>query len=168
MSGMEVVGLGLGLVGTFAQASAQKKAGREQAAAARFEAAQLDERQRELRVNEEIQRTSADQSEARRLEELTSNLETIQAIRAGRGVGMSSPTGQAILASTAQDERRDIGIEKSNILNEADASRRAAWQAGQEAGLARRKAKYSLYSSNVQSGITVLSGLSRVASGVRF
>lgn len=167
MSGMEIVGMGLGLAGTFAQASAQKRAGREQAAAARFEAGQLEERQRELAAAEADQRTAADQAEARRLEELTSNLETIQAIRAGRGVGMSSPTGQAILASTAEDERRDIGIEKSNYLREADSTRRAGWQAGQEAGMARRKGKYSLYSSNVQSGITVLSGLSRVAGGIR-
>lgn len=167
MSGMEVAGVGLGLLGTFAQAGAQKRAGKEQAAAARFEAAQLDERKKELETNESIQRTAANQGEARRLEELTSQLETINAIRAGRGVSMTSPTGTAIATSIAQDERRDIGIERTNALNEADASRRAAWNAGQEAGMARRKAKYSIYAGNTASSLTILSGLSRAASGFR-
>jgi hypothetical protein len=168
MSGMEVIGLGLGLAGTFAQSNAQRAAGRESAAAARFEAAQLENRKHELEVNESIQRTAADQAEARRTEELTANLETIQAIRSGRGVGLSSPTGQAIFQSTSEDVRRDIGIEKTNILNEADSTRRAAWSAGQEAGMARRKAKYSLYAGNQASSITILSGLGKAASGIRF
>lgn len=165
MSGMEVVGLGLGLMGTFAQAGAQRRAGREQAAAARFEAAQLEERRKDQEVNAQIEKTRADQTEARRTEELVSQLETIQAIRAGRGVGLNSPTGQAILTSASEDERQDISIERTGILQESDAWRRAAWNSGQEAGMARRKAKYSMWAANTASTVTILSGLGRAASG---
>ena len=165
MSGLEIVGMGLSLAGTLGQANAQREAARQQAAAATFEAAQLDQRKKELLINEQVQRTAADQREAQRLSELTDSLETIQAIRAGRGVGLSSPTGTAILQSASQDERRDIGIEKTTLLNEADASRRAAWNAGQEAGMARRKAKYSIYAGNTASNLTILSGLGRTFGG---
>lgn len=164
MSGMEMVGMGIGLLGTFAQAGAQRRAGREAAAAANFEAAQLDQRRKEQEINAQIEKTRADQTEARRTEDLVAQLETIQAIRAGRGGGLSSPTGTAILQSASEDERTDIGIERTGILQESDAWRRSAWNSGQESGMARRKAKYSMWAGNASSTVTILSGLGRAAS----
>jgi hypothetical protein len=165
MSGMEVVGLGMGLVGTMMQSSAQSRAGKEQARAARFEAGQLEEKAREQEINASIERTRADQQTARRTEDLNDNLETIAAIRAGRGVGTDSPTGRAIREGVSADERQDIGIERGSILNEADAWRRGAWASRQEAGMARRKAKYSIWAGNTAAATTIVTGIGRAASG---
>jgi hypothetical protein len=67
-------------------------AGAEAKRSADFEAQQLD-------AVEGLQ-TQAAQDEANRRNDLESSLETIQVMRAGRGVGLDSPTGQAILSST--------------------------------------------------------------------
>lgn len=165
MSGMEVIGLGMGLVGTVMQSNAQARAGKEQARAARFEAGQLEERAREQEINAGIERTRADQNTARRTEDLNDNLETIAAIRANRGVGTDSPTGRAIREGVSADERRDIAIERGGFMSESDAWRRAAWSSRQEADMARRRAKYSIWAGNAAAATTVVTGIGRAASG---
>lgn len=135
--------------GAALEATGKIMAGREQARAAEFEARQFEAREQTLR-------TQAAQAEAQRRDELTSTLETISTIRAGRGVGEASPTSQAFLGDILSDEARDIRTERLNILGEAEQSRTASL-------LSRRKAKTSLLSSFVDAG----SGLLTTAASAR-
>lgn len=154
MSGLEPVALATAAVGTVGggvvQAIGANQSGVETARAAEFEKQQLE-------IQAQTARTNADQAEARRREELTSNLETIQAIRAGRGVGSASPTGTAILGSTVDSQERDITAERVNYLTKADLSRRAA-------ELADRKARTSLLAGQLTAGAGILSTVSKAAS----
>lgn len=134
---METVFLALG---TALSAGGQIMAGQEQARAAKFE-------QEQLKRDEQIQRTAAAQEEARRREELTSQLGTMQSIRAGRGVGMSSPTGMAILTDVASEGTRDAKQAGLNYLLKADSSRMSASMAG-------RKAQYTLLGGYLGAGAT--------------
>jgi hypothetical protein len=120
------IAIGAVVAGSATQAVGSIMAGREQARTAAFE-------QQQLQIQEQQARTASMESEARRREELTSSLETIQALRAGRNTGAYSPTGQAILSSSIEDTERDISIEKANYATKADLSRRAAEMAGHKA-----------------------------------
>ena len=132
---------------TALSAGSQIMMGREQSKAAAFEAEQL-------RTQEQNYRTAAAQDEAARRTELTNNLETIEAIRAGRGVGSASPTGQVIEQNVTAAEERDIGIAKLNYLQRADLARRAAI-------LSEGRAKTSLLASYLGAGATVGEGVYR-------
>jgi hypothetical protein len=127
--------------GTALQATSQIMRGRAEAQAAAFE-------QEQLRIQEQMTRTAAMQEEARRREELTANLETIQSIRAGRGVGEASPTAMAIYDSVTEDEMRDVDIARFNQLQRADLARRSAELAG-------GRARMSLLSGYLGGGATV-------------
>lgn len=115
--------------------------GRERSNAYKFEADQLQQQSDSLKA-------TAAQVEARRREDLTSSLETIAAIRAGRGVGQGSPTAQAIYGQIVEDESRDIRTERVNYLTKAEQSRMASVAA-------KRKAKTSLIASYIDAGATV-------------
>lgn len=112
--------------GGIIKAQGAKMAGEETARAAEFERQQLE-------IQAQTERTAADQAEAQRRRDLTSNLETIQALRAGRGVGASSPTGTAILTNEIAEQERNINIERANARSRADLSRRASLLAGRKA-----------------------------------
>lgn len=124
------------------------------------------------RQAKELKLASA-QTEARRREALTSSLETIQAIRAGRGVGMGSPTGLAILSATSMDEDRDTRIEELNYLSKAEQARLAANRArfGSKSSsfsshLAKKGAKTSLVAGYLDAGGSAASSISSI-SGAR-
>ncbi|MDR6954888.1 hypothetical protein J2X65_004264 [Ancylobacter sp. 3268] len=140
------------VAGTVLSASGQAMAAQEQSRAARFE-------QEQLKRDEQIQRTAAAQEEARRREELTSQLGTMQSIRAGRGVGMSSPTGMAILTDVASEGTRDAKQAGLNYLLKADSSRMSASMAGQ-------KAKYTLLGGYMDAGATLAGGGYKLMRGV--
>ena len=154
MSGLEpflIAGAAAATVGgTALSAAGSNLAGQESARAAEFERQQLE-------IQSQTARTAADQAEEQRRKELVSNMETIQAIRAGRGVGASSPTGQAILTSAIEEEERGIRIERANYLSKADLSRRASELAG-------RKARTSLLAGQLEAGSTIFSGVAKAAS----
>ena len=141
MSGMEVA-MAMAVGGSALSARGSIMQGREASMAAQFEQQQLQTQARMLR-------TAADQSEARRREETTSAIETIAALRAGRGVGASSPTATAIYDKVIEDSQRDIATERANYMTKADLSSRAAL-------MAERKARYSLLAGNLQAGATLL------------
>ncbi len=141
--------------------------GRERSRAAAFEAQQLSQQEKEHRIHEQEYRTAADQAEARRRENLTSSLETIAAIRAGRGVGQASPTAVAIYDSIIDDEERDARTERYNYLSKADRSRIAADQSRTAAGLARRRSKTSLIASYISAGAKVAETAGKVYSAGR-
>jgi hypothetical protein len=152
MSGIEQM-LFMTIAGGLTQAVGHSMAGVETARAAEFEAQQYE-------IQAQSQRTAADQMEARRREELTSSLETIQAIRAGRNVGANSPTGEAILTSAIEDIERDIAIERGNYRRAADLSRRASI-------MQRRRGRTSLLAGDLQAGADLFSVGTRVGSILR-
>jgi len=132
------------VIGGGAQAFGSVMRGREEARGAQFEKQQYE-------VAEQQTRTQAAQSEAARRDQLTSSLETIQAIRAGRGTGAFSPTGEAIMTSAIEDTERDIAIERANYATKADLSRRAAL-------MSERKSKTSLLAGYLGAVEAVASG----------
>jgi hypothetical protein len=144
-----VAGGAMQFAGSQQAAAGHRLAAQERSASAQFE-------QQQLEVQAQTARTAADQAEARRREELTSNLETIQAIRAGRGVG-ASPTGEAVMTSAIEDQEREINIERLNFLTKADLSQRASVLAG-------RKAKTSLLAGELQARSDTLSGYAGLAN----
>lgn len=154
MSGMEPL-LIAGVVGGSATAAAgHEMAGREAARSATFE-------QQQLEIQSQTAKTNADQAETARRTELTSNLETIMAIRAGRGVGSGSPTGEAIYTSAIDQQERDIATERANYLTKADLSRRGA-------EMAARKAKTSLIAGDLAAAGDIFGGASKIASPYSF
>lgn len=147
MSGLEPIIMMAAVGGSALAASGSIMAGQEKSRAALFE-------QQQLKIQEQQGKTAAAQAEAQRRDELTSSLETISAIRAGRGVGSQSPTGLAIFDEMTANAERDIGIEKSNYLTRADMSRQAAEMSG-------RKAKTALLAGYLGAGEAALSGVTR-------
>lgn len=148
MSGMEPLLIGAVVAGTATTAVGHEMAGQEASRAAAFETQQLD-------IQAQSARTAADQSEARRREELTSQMETIQALRAGRGVGSNSPGGEAILTSAIDNQERDIAIERSNYMTKADLSRRAS-------ELSARKAQTSLLAGDLSAAGDIFSSATKI------
>jgi hypothetical protein len=110
-------------------------AAREQAAAANFEAEQKKRQEQETRI-------AADQAETKRRNELTASLQTISAIRSGRGVGQQSPTALAILGNSVDEGETDVRTERLAYLSKADQYRMGA-------EMDRRKAKMSLVAGAV-------------------
>lgn len=153
MSGMEPLAIAALAGGTAAAAGGKIMASRERSAAANFENEQY-------RVQEQQARTASMQSEAARRKELTSNLEAIQAIRSGRGVGMASPTGSAIFSNTISEAENDIFIERANYMAKADMARRAGI-------MSDRKAKTSLIAGYLGAAEEVASGVTRGMSAGR-
>jgi hypothetical protein len=138
MAAMPLLGAGISAFGSIMQ-------GRAQASAARFE-------QQQLRRQEQVLRTQASQAEARRREDLTASMETVMALRAGRGVGMGSPTGRAMFESV--DEERDIRTERLSYLMRADSARMGAVMAGQ-------RARQSLMAGYLGAGSAIVGGFGR-------
>ncbi|MCL4712157.1 MAG: hypothetical protein KJZ73_13020 [Pseudorhodoplanes sp.] len=136
--------------GTALSATGRIMQGREQARAAEFERQQLD-------VQAQQYKTAADQMEARRREELTASLETIGAIRAGRGVGAGSPTALAVIDDAVSDTQRDILAERTNMRTRIDLTQRAS-------EMARRKARTSLIAGYVGAGEQVFNTVARAGS----
>lgn len=127
--------------GTAASAGSQIMQGQAQSDAARFEQQQLQSQQKQYE-------TAAAQDETQRRNDLTSRLETISAIRAGRGVGSASPTGMAIFDNLIDRSETDINTSRTNILTKAD-------NAGMEAGMAGNKASTSLLAGYLGAASTV-------------
>jgi hypothetical protein len=141
----------LAVAGGAISAGGSIMASREKSRAEAFEAGQLDSQAAELDRQSQEYKTAGAQTEARRREELTASMETIMALRAGRGVGEASPTAMAIYDSTLSDERRDVRTERYNYLSRAEQARLSARNANLSAGLARKKAKMSLLSGYVNA-----------------
>jgi len=123
------------IIGTAASVGGQLMAGGQKAAAAEFEAQQYQQQA-------QAARTAALQDETARRRDLTSNLETIQAIRAGRGAGSGSPTAMAIYDSTISRSEDDIAASKANYAAKADLASRASI-------LSQKKASSSLLAANL-------------------
>lgn len=114
------------IIGTAASAGSQLMAAGERSAAAEFE-------QQQYAQQAQAAKTAAVQDETARRRDLTSSLETIQAIRAGRGVGSGSPTAMAIYDSTIDKSEDDIAASKANFAAKADLAQRASYLSGRKA-----------------------------------
>jgi len=139
------------VVGTAASAGSQLVAGGQKAAAAEFEAQQYKQQA-------DAAKTAALQDETARRRDLTSNLETIQAIRAGRGVGSGSPTAMAIFDSTIGRSEDDIAASKANYAAKADLASRASY-------LSEKKASSTLLAANLGAAETVASSVFKYGKG---
>lgn len=116
---------------------AQLLAAQEQSKAFEFEGAQGD-------LQAQRYRSAAAADEAQRRTELQSSLETIQAIRAGRGLDLDSPTGRAITRGVTATAEDNIMTSKNNyLLNSA--------QSELGAELSRRKARYALLAGDASA-----------------
>lgn len=138
------------IIGTAASVGGQFMAAGEKSAAADFEKQQYDQ---QVQVN----RTAAAQDEAARRRDLTSNLESIQAIRAGHGVGAGSPTGLAIYDNLIRNSEDDIAASKANYAAKADLAQRASI-------LSARKASTSLLAGDLGAVSTIGSSIFRYAT----
>lgn len=138
------------IIGTAASAGSQLMAAGQQSAAAEFESQQYAQQA-------QAARTASLQDETARRRDLTSNLETIQAIRAGRGVGSGSPTAMAIYDSTIDKSEDDIATSKSNYAAKADLASRASI-------LSQRKSSTSLLAGTLGAAGTIASSAFRYGS----
>jgi hypothetical protein len=102
----------------------------------------------------QAQQTAGIQEETARRRDLTSNLETIQAIRAGRGVGAGSPTAMSIYDSGISRSEDDIAAGKANAAAKADLANRAAL-------LSERKSSTSLLAGDLGAFGDIASGAFR-------
>ena len=131
------------IIGGGSAALGQVMQGRERSMAQRFDS---EQKQREA----EMYRLSGAQAETKRREHLTSSIETIMAIRSGRGVGEASPTGMGSINEIIEDESRDMRTERINYLTREE-------QANLASRMAMRQARGSLLAG-------YLGGVSEVAS----
>lgn len=107
------------VIGTAASVGGQLMSAGEKSASSQFESQQYAQQA-------QAARTASLQDETARRLDLTSNLETIQAIRAGRGVGSSSPTAMSIYDNTIGRSEDDIAASKANYAAKADLASRAS------------------------------------------
>lgn len=142
MSGMEIVGAGLTVAGGVMKAGADRKQAAAQATAQRYQAQQLQ-------IESEYGRIAEQQDEATRRMNLSRGLESIAAIQAGRGVGLSSPTVQAISSDIVDRGERDIATSK--LTSEAKIER-----ARSQAGLLQQQAAFTEEAGKTQSLIDLV------------
>ena len=139
------------------------KQGEAQSAALKAQQQQQQQREQQLR-------TQALQDEAARREELTSQLSTIDAIRAGRGMSGTSPTALVIRDDVTDDAMDNMRVSRLNILNGAESARQSAEQSGAAASTALTAGRLGAATSLLDFGSKVYgmtSGGSSYTSGVR-
>ena len=158
MSGLEPIAIplliGSTAVGTATSVYGQQMAGQEAKRSADFEAQQYD-RQAKAYM------TQAAQDEAARRRDLESSLETIQVMRAGRGLSLDSPTGRAIVEGVTSRAEDDIHTSKANIFSKLSNAELAA-------GQSRRRGDASLLAADIGSVATIASGVGKIATAGRY
>lgn len=133
-----VIGTATGAVGKLAAAG-------QQSAAAEFESQQYAQQA-------QAAQTAGIQDETARRRDLTSSLESIQAIRAGRGVGAGSPTAMATYDNISSVSEDNIQASKANYAAKSDLARRASI-------LSERKASSSMLAGYLGAATDVASGV---------
>ncbi len=126
---MAAIPIVLSAVSTAVGVYSSIKQGEAQSAALKAQQQQQQQREQQLR-------TQALQDEAARREELTSQLSTIDAIRAGRGNSLTSPTALTIRDDVTNDAMDNMRVSRLNILNGAESARQSAEQSGAAASTA--------------------------------
>jgi len=148
MSGMEIVGIGASLAAAGVSAYAKTKQAAAQATAQKYQAQQLE-------IQSEYDRIAAMQEESARRNKLTSSLEAVRAVQAGRGVGMDSPTVTAIEESAIDRGERDIASSKltaqAKVSQEQTNAKLLEEQAGQTMEAGKFAAITTLLGAGTQS-----------------
>lgn len=169
MSGMEIpaaaalIGAGATAYGTVAGVSAgetKKQAGlmaaSEQSKAYEFEQSGYQRQATQIK-------SAAAADEAKRRDDLVSSLDTIQVMRAGRGLDLDSPTGRAISAGVTDTAERNIATSKSNYAQQAANSELAAALAGRKARYALIAGQYGAAADDASIDATIASGVGKIA-----
>lgn len=154
MSGLEPLAIAALVGGTAASAGSKLMAAGQQSAAAEFESQQYA-------AQADAQRTAAIQEDTARRRDLTSSLETIQAIRAGRGVGSGSPTAMAIYDSTVDKSEEDMAASRANYASKADLANRASI-------MSARKSQTSMLAGVLGAGADIAGGAYRYSRGTSY
>jgi hypothetical protein len=124
-------------VGTATQVAGGLMKGKEEERAAGFERWQYGIQQKQLEA-------AASRDEAQRRRELRSSVDTILAIRAGRGVGQGTPTENAILDDITQRAHEDILAQRTSLLTRSAVS-------GQAAAMAERRGRMAVTASYINA-----------------
>lgn len=127
--GLEVAALALSAVSTAVGVYGSIKQGEAQSAAMKAQQQQQQQHEQQLQ-------TRAMQDEAARREELVANMNTMDAIRAGRGLSGTSPTALVIRNDATNTAMDDMRVSRLNILNGAESARQQAEQYGSAASTA--------------------------------
>jgi len=112
-----------------------------------------------MRRREEEAHTAALQAEAERRRELNATLNTISAVRAGRGLSDTSMGATVLRDAVSDDQMRDLRNERLSLLSGADAARAAGVQAGNRASAARTAGNFAIAGSLLNFGTKVAGGL---------
>lgn len=126
---MAAIPLVMAAVSTAVSVYSSVKQGQAQSAALKAQQQQQQQKEQQLR-------TAAMQDEAARREELVANMNTLDAIRAGRGLSGTSPTALVIKDDATDTASDNMRVSRLNILNGADSARQQAEQAGSAASTA--------------------------------
>lgn len=116
---LSLIAGGLSLVGSAVGAGAKVFAGEAQAEGDTYEAQQSANAA-------EIGLTAAAQTSTYMNQDLTRQIQTIQAIRASANVESDSPTGEAIANNVYARGQQQIGVKVGNILDQVSADQAAA------------------------------------------
>jgi len=150
MSGLEVPTMML-IAGTAASAGGKLMAAGQQSASSEFESQQYA-------AQAQAAQTASIQEETQRRRDLTSSLETIQAIRAGRGVGSGSPTAMATFDNITNISEDNMQASKANYAAKADLASRASI-------LSERKASTSMLAGYLGAASDVGSAAFKYGTG---
>lgn len=145
MSGMEFVGAGLTVAGALGKANAEVRQGQAQKAALQYQA-QQQRAQAQYTGIQELQ------DESGRRNALTTSLESIQALMAGRGVGLASPTNVAINTGIVDRGERDISSAKLGYEAKKSQLTTGAQLAEQQGAFAEEAGKTSAVGSLIGAG----------------
>jgi len=124
-----IVGAGLTVAGAFMNAKNQRMQGRAQQRALQYQAQQQ-------RLQADYANIQEKQTEGQQRDSLTTSLEHIAVIQAGRGVGTASPTVGAINENIVDRAERDVATSRLGFEAKKAALRSGATLAEQEGELA--------------------------------
>lgn len=154
---MAAIPLVMAAVSTAVSVYSSVKQGQAQSAAMKAQQQQQQQREEQLR-------TRAMQDEAARREELTANLSTIDAIRAGRGLSQTSPTALVLRDDVTGDAMDSMRVSRLNILNGAESERQGAIISGQGASNALTTGYLRAGSSLLDFGAKAFGGMGGTAA----
>lgn len=148
MSGMEIVGMGLTVAGGLMKANATRQQSKAQATAQRYQAQQLQ-------IQSEYDKIAETQDEATRRLNLGRSLESINAVQASRGVGMASPTVQAISSDVVDRGERDIATGRLTAGAKIERERSQAGLLQQQAAFTESSGETAALTDLLGTGATV-------------
>ena len=141
------VAIAAAVVGGATSAASSIISGNEKSAAAKFE-------QQQYAQQAYAATTAGIQDETQRRKQLTTQLESVMAMRAGRNVGAGSPTAMAIYDAGIDSSEDDIQASKANAVAKADLATRASY-------LSERKASTSLLQGYLGAASSVAGSVSK-------